>query len=245
LRFAVFIAELSLPCPRTLTFPPFGAANLIRGQFGKQLFHRQPELYRLLFVPDRRNSGPSGLADPPRPYVLRTRHLDGHSFQQGQFLPFRIHLFSSSLTSYFDSIQLVECDLEVRTKQTQVRLEFLSPTEIRGQTLPAFGPLFARLRDRLSTLASLYQNEPIRADFRALGAQANAIQLLSHHLEHHQFARHRHQLRGYTGQADYAGELSPFLPWLAAAEYTGVGRHTVWGQGEIRISQESRATLAD
>jgi CRISPR/Cas system endoribonuclease Cas6 (RAMP superfamily) len=33
----------------------------------------------------------------------------------------------------------------------------------------------------------------------------------------------------------YAGELTEFLPWLRAGEYSGVGRQTSWGKGEIRV----------
>jgi CRISPR/Cas system endoribonuclease Cas6 (RAMP superfamily) len=42
-------------------------------------------------------------------------------------------------------------------------------------------------------------------------------------------------MNGFTGEGVYAGELGEFLPWLRAAEWTGIGRHTVWGFGAIRI----------
>jgi hypothetical protein len=38
-----------------------------------------------------------------------------------------------------------------------------------------------------------------------------------------------------VGEADYEGELGEFLPILRAAEYTGVGRQTVWGKGSIGV----------
>jgi hypothetical protein len=34
---------------------------------------------------------------------------------------------------------------------------------------------------------------------------------------------------------EYAGELGEFLPWLRAARWTGVGRQTVWGKGDLRV----------
>jgi hypothetical protein len=43
-----------------------------------------------------------------------------------------------------------------------------------------------------------------------------------------------HPIGGFTGMAEYEGELGEFLPCLEAAAFTGVGRHTVWGNGEIR-----------
>ena len=34
-----------------------------------------------------------------------------------------------------------------------------------------------------------------------------------------------------VGEVEYAGRLDAFIPFLRAAFYTGVGRHTVWGNG--------------
>ena len=44
-----------------------------------------------------------------------------------------------------------------------------------------------------------------------------------------------HPLGGFTGQADYEGGLTDFVPYLFAAKWTGVGRQTVWGKGEISV----------
>ena len=38
------------------------------------------------------------------------------------------------------------------------------------------------------------------------------------------------------GGAAYEGELDEFMPFLRAAKWTGVGRQTVWGKGEIEIA---------
>jgi hypothetical protein len=44
-------------------------------------------------------------------------------------------------------------------------------------------------------------------------------------------------LGGFTGWAEYEGELREFVPYLEAARWTGVGRQTVWGKGEIGIER--------
>jgi len=44
-----------------------------------------------------------------------------------------------------------------------------------------------------------------------------------------------HSLGGFTGEAEYEGDLAEFLPWLRAARWVGVGRQTVWGKGELRV----------
>ena len=36
-------------------------------------------------------------------------------------------------------------------------------------------------------------------------------------------------------EAEYAGHLAEFLPWLRAARWVGVGRQTVWGKGDVRV----------
>jgi hypothetical protein len=43
----------------------------------------------------------------------------------------------------------------------------------------------------------------------------------------------RHSLGGFIGVAEYEGDLADFVPYLEAARWTGVGRQTVWGKGEI------------
>ena len=39
-----------------------------------------------------------------------------------------------------------------------------------------------------------------------------------------------------VGVAEYEGELGEFVPFLEAAQWTGVGRQTVWGKGAIRVA---------
>ena len=44
-----------------------------------------------------------------------------------------------------------------------------------------------------------------------------------------------HPIGGFTGTAEYVGDLAEFLPWLRAARWVGVGRQTVWGKGDVRV----------
>jgi len=39
-----------------------------------------------------------------------------------------------------------------------------------------------------------------------------------------------------VGIAEYEGDLAEFLPYLEAARWTGVGRQSVWGKGEISLT---------
>jgi hypothetical protein len=136
--------------------------------------------------------------------------------------------------------------LEPATRSVdRVLVRFLTPTEIKGEgglvERPDFGTLFARVRDRLCTLRALYGPGPLAVDFRALGEQARTVRLARSRLERVALERRSsrtgqtHPLGGFTGEALYEGDLAPFLPWLRAAEFAGVGRQTVWGKGAIQV----------
>lgn len=130
-----------------------------------------------------------------------------------------------------------------------VRLRFLTATELKGGNGPDVGPgagpefgvLFSRLRDRISTLRALYGAGPLDIDFRGLGERARAVELVSSDLAWMSSRRRSsrtgqtHPLGGFTGVVEYAGELGEFMPWLRAARWTGVGRQTVWGKGDVRV----------
>jgi hypothetical protein len=125
------------------------------------------------------------------------------------------------------------------------RVRFATPTELKweGHTVarPEFGILFARLRDRIATLRALYGAGPLEMDFAGSGERAARVRL-AHSDLHYQSAERRsrrtgqaHPLGGFTGDAEYQGELAEFLPWLRAARWVGVGRQTVWGKGDLRV----------
>lgn len=128
----------------------------------------------------------------------------------------------------------------------ELTVDFLSPTELKGEEFsarsPGFGPLFGRALERVSTLARLYNGEAPAVDFRGLITEARTVAVAEcsmRRLHRERVSAHtgdRHSLGGLVGRVRYTGdELRPFLPWLAAAVWTGVGRQTVWGKGEIRI----------
>lgn len=243
LNLAFFVARLNLVTKSGVSFPPYGAANRIRGQFGKSLF--DSSLYEKLFAPPQRLEGPSGFKDPPRPYVLRTASLDGRSFAAGAALEFDVHVFDASLAQEFaiDTLEHKQLSLARLAQEVhRIRIDFLTPTELKNTLLPGFDILFARLRDRISALRALYGTGPLAIDFKAMGERAKTIRLLEHQLEDIDRTRtskhtgQHHPIGGFVGHAIYEGELTEFLPYLEAGFWTGVGRQTVWGKGQIRTT---------
>ena len=228
----------------SIAFGPAGAANFIRGALGWNLRRSAGEsTYRRLFEPAQAGSGPSGLADWPRPFVLRASHLDGITVPGGETFQFDVHLFEvgeksveavNSLGAAFALMPKAQiAGLEINSIQvdlapapgnlSRLRVEFITPTELKGGgelvEQPEFPVLFARVRDRVATLRDLYGGSPLIADF--VGSRTGQT----------------HGLGGFTGRAIYSGNLGEFWPWLEAAQWTGVGRQTVWGKGQIAVGK--------
>ncbi len=285
LRFE-FVAE------DPLCFPPLKASNMLRGAMGA-IFQRipgVPECLARVFKPAV--SGPSGLSDPPRPFVFRARHLDGRSFQPGELFHFDLHVFSldpevlAYLVRAFAAVvrdglgnQRSKAELQrvlrlsfnhlpertISADPTQIsiepaaldltplssapgkiRVEFLSPTELKhNQQItgrPEFPILFGRIRDRIGTLSALYGPGPLAIDFREIGSRAAAVRMINCEVHRQEIERRStrtgqiHSIGGFVGFAEYEGEMTEFLPYLEAARWVGVGRHAVWGKGEIAVT---------
>jgi hypothetical protein len=225
--------------------------------------------YARIFEPSAVEPGPSGLADWPRPFVLRVSHLAGCAVAAGEPFWFGVNLFElrTPVVEHFErafaeigrvgfgrersradlvSVECAPISISLRpgaVGSCRLRVEFRTPTELKnGQELaaePEFGILFARARDRVSTLRALYGPGPIEIDFHALGARAAEVKMLRHELQRVKSQRRSsrtgqvHSLGGFIGWAEYEGELGEFIPILEASRWTGVGRQCVWGKGEI------------
>jgi CRISPR/Cas system endoribonuclease Cas6 (RAMP superfamily) len=257
------VLRLQFRCSVRMVFPPGRAANVLRGAFGMQMRENVPEdVYSRIFEP-RSTRGPSGLADLPRPFVFRASHLDGLRIEVNNRFHFDMNIFDMSPTVMGACTIALEnwCRaemLDTNWREKSIRLEpmpekvqrisvaFLTPTELKvGGGLaptPEFGALFARARDRVATIQSMYGGHRMDCDFQALGAQAAGVRMTRCELRHVAVQRtstrtgQTHSLGGFVGEAEYEGEgLEVFVPWLKAAEATGVGRQTTWGKGEIRV----------
>lgn len=210
-------------------------------------------------------AGPSGLADLPRPFVFRCRHLDGRTVAAGETFHFDFHWFDlrrpsldtaiGALAQFAPEAGMVDvhgagAPMELcldpsgdPAKRLAVRFE--TPTELKadGNTVerPEFGILAARIRDRISTLRALYDDGPLAMDFREFGERAGKIKMTRCDIQHVQAWRRSgrtgqvHSLGGFVGEAEYEGDLTEFVPYLRAAQWTGVGRQTAWGKGELTL----------
>jgi CRISPR-associated endoribonuclease Cas6 len=222
-----------------------------------------------MFEPSQ-SAGPSGLADLPRPFVFRARHLDGRTVAAGETFHFDFHWFDlrrpsldtaiRALAQFAPEAELVDvrgadAPLELclnpsgdpvnRILVNQIMVRFETPTELKavGETIerPEFGVLIARIRDRISTLRALYDDGPLLIEFREFGERAGHIEMTRCDIRQVQASRRSsrtgqvHSLGGFVGEAEYQGDLTEFVPYLRAAQWTGVGRQTAWGKGELTL----------
>lgn len=241
---------------------PLPAANTFRGGIG---FVLPESLFRPSDV-----QGPSGLRDRPRPFVLRTAHLDGVRIAAGQHFAFSINLFATRSADEFraaieewcrrgvtrDRVPLrligwqeepVHLDLAPRdAAPARIRVEFTTPTELKDAGSlgpPDFDVLMARLRDRIGALRAFYGSGPLALNHAAFRERARAVTTVAAELHDTEAKRtssrtgQTHPLGGFTGWVEYAGALREFLPFLEAAHYTGVGRQTVWGKGQLSVRE--------
>ena len=126
---------------------------------------------------------------------------------------------------------------------SQIRVRYLTPTELKTEEgladQPEFPILFSRARDRIATLRAVYGVGPLAIDFRGMGDRSRKVEMISCNVRHVAIERRSsrtgqtHPLGGFIGKREYQGDLAEFVPYLRAAEWTGVGRQTVWGKGEI------------
>jgi len=269
-------------------FPYGKSANVVRGAFGNVLHEAVPaSVYGRLFEPGAQlAASPSGLADWPRPFVLRAAHLDGITIPPDGPFYLDAHVFDlrEPALQHFRSALILIADkglgpgrgraeleridqlsLEDQSRALgdlpsspstilldpeqaapgTVRVRFQTPTELKSggeiAAKPDFATLFGRLRDRISTLRALYGPGPLPVDFQGLGERAKAIRLVRSELTWQRVQRRSgrtgqvHSIGGFTGDAEYSGDLCEFLPWLRAARWVGVGRQTVWGKGDVRV----------
>ncbi|MCU1334982.1 MAG: hypothetical protein JWO19_563 [Bryobacterales bacterium] len=292
MHFRLYPLRLTFLAREALSFPPGTAGNRVRGAFGS-ILHKlacKPEcpgartceirescLYAVMFEPFA-PTGPSGLVDRPRPFVLRTNHLDGSAVAAGETFYFDFHWFDlrrPSLNMVIRAFAELAHEglgperaraelIDVRGGDAPLRvsldpagdhvdrviIRFQTPTELKagGQAVarPDFGVLASRVRDRISTLRALYDEGPLKLDFREFGERAARIRMTRCDIHRIEISRRSsrtgqiHPLGGFVGEAEYEGDLTEFVPYLRAAHWTGVGRQTAWGKGALAVTNGGR-----
>ena len=257
----VYPVEFAFAASAPISFAPGEAANVFRGTLGALLHQTSQYAYKRIFAP-KVFSGPSGMHDPPRPFVFRpVVHETTHRFTLpvNLFDPEAIEPIHDAFLALdgarmrlrarlveMRTLPPVELSLEPPGEPVnQLEIEFLTATELKAASKvlrqPDFAILLARARDRISSLCAIYQQALPEIDFAALGERAKAVTMTHCDVlevvawRESQRTGETHCLGGFSGVAKYEGDLTEFVPWLRAAQWTGVGRLTPWGNGYIQV----------
>jgi hypothetical protein len=139
---------------------------------------------------------------------------------------------------------------EIRNSQLAIR--FLTPTRLvdggRLVRRPDFRILMQRLLERLSALTRQFCDTPLALDFGGLIHQAEAVQLVADNTRWVELESYSTRLGratplgGFIGEATFAGDLAPFLPWLLWGQFTHVGKDAVKGNGLYQVTWVERET---
>lgn len=248
-RFEFSIAGLSSSVPSSQAV----GMNVLRGALGAALYSRQ-SLYSKWFDPHW-HEGPSGYRDAPRPFVLRAtaEGIDLITFEPSSSASELEDALQSAIRSVTGGTRIdvhprtdLQLPLEGPEKSGTLRIEFVTPLELKskGEIIaePRFPVLVERLAERVWVLGRLYQNWPEQSEVAHLIGKAQQVQSITHNWTRLEEQRHSarsaqlHSIGGFTGWAEYAGPLGQFLPLLEIGRWTGVGRQTVWGKGEIHVA---------
>jgi CRISPR-associated endoribonuclease Cas6 len=228
-------------------------SNALRGAFGAALRSTSIQAYAKWFDPHWRE-GPSGYRDAPRPFVLRWTggSVDLIFFQTGepaeeieQALQIAIQQITSADAVRLKRMPELQMPLDGTDEYGNLRLIFATPTELKSEgkilTEPHFFCLIESLAERVRTLGRLYQSWPEEFTFQSVLEAAKTVKTIDWNWERKDSWRRSarsgrvHSVGGYTGWADYLGPLGRALPLLEVGRWTGIGRQTVWGKGEIGI----------
>lgn len=247
----------------SFTFPAFLTGNIFRGALGSFLQSANRTAYRILFESAGAGTPPRPFVLRCRNLNERCYAPgEIFPLQLNLFLPGLelLEAIGAALTAMGDAgfgaarsrATLLSPPAHVRHSlrleepvepTSALRVHFRTPTAFKsnGEIVApgAFSVLFEQVYGRLNRLSSLYGSGELPVDCKTLQKQAKPVLLRSANLSRVDVSRRgtrlgqTHPIGGFVGSIDYYGDLTPFLPLLQAASFTGVGRHTAWGNGEI------------
>lgn len=127
-------------------------------------------------------------------------------------------------------------------------LSFLTPTRLKHQghlvDRPDFHIVFRALLRRLSSLALFHCGTKLDLDYQGLIAKAQKVELIwnrTRWVEWERFSSRQKEkmfFGGILGEAAYAGDFTPFLPYLVFGQWTHVGKNCTFGLGRYKVKSE-------
>ena len=128
---------------------------------------------------------------------------------------------------------------------TGVIIKIRTPLRIRhgGRLVQkiSFQTLIRNITNRIISITERYGGWTDRNEAEKVLALAAEVRTVREELRVERMERYSNRINGkmdfsgMTGEVEYEGELSPFVPWLYAAQTLHVGRNTTFGMGRIEV----------
>lgn len=128
---------------------------------------------------------------------------------------------------------------------TRALIKIRTPLRIRhgGKILKtiSFQTLIRNITNRIMTLTERYGGWTDREEagkIQMLSAEVETVREKLHlvHMERYSNRSNgKMDFSGLMGEVEYQGDLTPFVPWLYAAQRLHVGRNTTFGMGRIEV----------
>ncbi len=129
-----------------------------------------------------------------------------------------------------------------------IKIDFITPTRYRSGGVivrePEFRSLFRNILRRITIMSYFYGNDH-EPEVKSLIALADKVQTSRCDVRWSSFERfsgrqkQKMELDGFTGSACYSGpELATLYPYIKLAECLHVGKSTIFGFGQIKVSVE-------
>lgn len=112
-----------------------------------------------------------------------------------------------------------------------------------GQLLESisFQTLIRNIINRIRRITERYGGWVDRGEAEKIQILAAEIKTVKEDLKMEPLQRYSNRLHdkmdfsGLMGEIEYEGNLTPFIPWLSAAQILHIGRNTTFGMGRIEV----------
>lgn len=147
-----------------------------------------------------------------------------------------------SLVSNVDTVTVPCYELQ---DVTGVVIKICTPLRIRhgGKLVKniSFQTLIRNITNRVISITERYGGWADQIEAERVQSLAAEVRTVREELRVERMERYSNRINGkmdfsgLTGEVEYAGDLSPFVPWLYAAQTLHVGRNTTFGMGKIEV----------
>src|SRR5579872_4578458 len=142
-QFDFFRFRFHFKAVNPVHFPAGKSGNVIRGALGRVLRDTAtPAAYARLFEPGSElGRAPSGLADWPRPFIVRAERLDGRVFAERSQFSFDLHIFDlrPAVLAYFREAIEKFAGQGVGPGHGTATLERVEQVDLEDRAVPANG----------------------------------------------------------------------------------------------------------